>query len=145
MENHPGPGSPNSNSAFLLLTSRFRAASAAGECAALGEQLWAPELKTATIQPNLDYLASEGCADDEQFWIAPAQSHARAIDLKGRISNADENTKLPVLCTNSAPFSNSSFQDTSARWQVSVHSNNEYLTGYVYLPLLSNLYCKKRV
>lgn len=127
----PGPGSTNANSAVLLLTSRSQKSAVEG-CAALGETLWSPELKTASIQPNLDYLAFEGCAEDQQYWIASTQSSARTIDGKGHISNVkDSSANLPVLCTQSAPFSNSTFQDPSARWQVSVHSNNEYLTGYV--------------
>jgi hypothetical protein len=130
-----GPTGPNANSAVLLLSSGTPK-SAEADCASLGEQLWAPELKTANIQPNLDYLTFEGCSADQKYLIAGS----RAIDGKGRISKADSNTRLPVLCTQSAPFSNSSFQDASSKWQVSVHSNNEYLTGYVSLNLFSRIF-----
>jgi hypothetical protein len=124
-----GPESASADSGVILLTSRSRE-SAAANCAALGEQLWAPELKTASIQPNLDYLAYENkYPADQQYWIAPNTAGPRAINGKGQVLAVSPHLHLPVLCTQSAPFSNSSYQDTSPEWQVTVHSNNEYITG----------------
>ncbi|KUJ14597.1 cholinesterase [Mollisia scopiformis] len=108
--------------------------SAADDCAALGEQLWSPPTATTNIQPNLDYLTySSNYSSDQQYWIAPQNSTPRAIDGLGHIwdnSTLSPHSRLPAFCTQSAPFSNSSFQDPSRRWQVTVHSNNEYLTGF---------------
>ena len=127
-----GPQSPSADSGVILLTSRS-GASAAADCATLGEQLWAPELKTASIQPNLNYLTYENqYRASQQYWIASNSRGPRAIDGEGHVTGVSPHLHLPALCTNSAPFSNISYQDTSPRWQVTVHSNNEYLTGWVY-------------
>ena len=125
----PGPESQSADSGLILLTSRSWE-SAAVNCATLGEQLWRPELRTASIQPNLDYLTYEAkYSASQQYWIAPAKSGPRAIDGEGHIKAVNPHLDLPALCTQSAPFSNSTYQDTSPQWQVGVHSNNEYLTG----------------
>lgn len=116
---------------MILLTSRSRE-SAATDCTALGEQLWAPELKTASIQPNLNYLTYENeYSATQQYWIAPNAAGPRAINGKSQIAAVSPHLHLPVLCTQTAPFSNSSYQDTSPEWQVTVYSNNEYITGCV--------------
>jgi hypothetical protein len=52
---HTGSGSPLSSSGLILLSSASQS-NAVARCQALGEQLWAPELGTAIIQQNLDYL-----------------------------------------------------------------------------------------
>jgi hypothetical protein len=56
---------------------------AASACAALGEQLWSPELKTSSIQPNLDY------------------SHMR---YKRFFENLPKNQHLPRFCHIKTPF-----------------------------------------
>ncbi|KAI0480490.1 Alpha/Beta hydrolase protein [Xylariaceae sp. FL0804] len=126
-----GAESPSANSAVLLLSEAQPLAEATRSCAALGEQLWSPAAG-ADIQANLNYLAYEGvAAAGSQFWIAPDRAGARAIDVRGDVSAADARRSLPVLCAQSAPFSNATWQDNStARWQVTVESNNEYLTGF---------------
>lgn len=100
-------------------------------CAALSERLWAPELKTASIQPNLDYLTYQGkSGTNDLYWIAPKGSQPRAISARGRLVNAPANTNLSVLCTQTAPFSHATTNDVSEKWQVTVKSNNEHLTGF---------------
>jgi hypothetical protein len=104
---------------------------ASDSCQALGEQLWSPELKTSSIQTNLNYLKYNEDADDcSQYWIASKGSISRAITADGVISQVKSSLELPVLCTQSAPFSNETTKDSSEKWQVTVRSNNEYLTGY---------------
>lgn len=126
-----GPQSPSAGSGLIVLTSQSRE-SAAANCAALGEQLWRPEWNTASIQPSLDYLTYENKYHaGQQYWISPNSADYRAIDRHGYIKIVSPHLHLPALCTQSAPFSNSTYQDTSRQWQVTVHSNNEYLTGYV--------------
>ncbi|KAE8445400.1 hypothetical protein EG329_013413 [Mollisiaceae sp. DMI_Dod_QoI] len=128
-----GPQSPSADSGVILLTARSRE-SAADACTALGEQLWSPGTDTTSIQPNLDYLAyTSNSSTNQLYWIAPSNNNPRAIDSQGNIvdnSTLNPHSRLPAFCTQSAPFSNSSFQDNSARWQVTVHSNNEYITGF---------------
>ncbi|PMD26025.1 alpha/beta-hydrolase [Hyaloscypha hepaticicola] len=128
-----GSESPSADSDVILLSPRSRIY-AASACAALGEQLWSPELKTSSIQPNLDYLTSGGqFSADQQYWIASTRNTSRAIDGHGNIANTSTTLsaylQLPILCTQSAPFSNSTYQNTSSQWQVTVYSNNEYITG----------------
>lgn len=126
-----GTSSPSASSGVILLGRRSLEDAASG-CEELGEQLWSPELGTASIQVNLDYLKYQQKADDaSQFWIASSEDKARAIGSSGSVTFVDSGLRLPALCTQSAPFSNQSVQDTSDRWQVKVHSNNEDYTGSV--------------
>ncbi|KAI0841602.1 alpha/beta-hydrolase [Hypoxylon sp. FL0890] len=122
-------GSASSSGLLLLEARSLEDASEA--CEAVGEQLWSPELKISNIQSSLNYLkliASD--LSSSQFWIASKNRSTQAIDMDGRISPAKPDAKLPVICTQSAPFSNETSQDTSERWQVKVTSNNETLTGF---------------
>lgn len=136
---HLGPQSPSADSGVILLTPRSQV-SASAACTELGETLWIPESKTANIQLNLNYLTFCGNSRNQKYWIAPSETAARTIDGEGQIAEAvDSGTHLhlPALCTQSAPFSNITTQDDSTRWQVEVHSNNEYLTGQdLQLPAL---------
>jgi hypothetical protein len=114
----------------LVLEPRSFAA-ASQSCTALGEQLWYPELGTSSIQKNLDYL--QYLEDTEKllkFWIGPYNLSVRTIDTNGRVSHMPRERELPVLCTQTAPFSDPISQDTSRQWRVTVHSNNEHVTGY---------------
>jgi hypothetical protein len=113
--------------------SRRSQSDAAAACQALGEQLWSPELKTASIQPNLDYLKYQGkISDSTLLWIGSSNNESRAIDASGKVADVDAGLHLPVLCTQTAPYATASAQpNTNAQYQVSVHSNNEDYTGYV--------------
>ncbi|KAI9050625.1 hypothetical protein LZ554_005784 [Drepanopeziza brunnea f. sp. 'monogermtubi'] len=125
-----GAQSPTADSGVILLTPRSQV-SAASACEALGEQLWSPELSISGIQGNLEYLAyQEKYSDDQLYWIASNGSEARAVTGNGQLAVASPDSLLPALCTQSAPFSDISSQDTSSRWQVTVHANNEYITGF---------------
>lgn len=124
-----GASSPVSNSGVLLLEARSLE-NAGKTCEAVGEQLWSLKLGTKSIQANLNYLKYvDPDLGLSQFWVASGNQSARAIDIYGRIVHAEPEAKLPVLCSQSAPFSNVTAQDTGERWQVTVNSNNEFLTG----------------
>lgn len=116
----------------MILLSRRSRSDAAAACQALGEQLWSPELKTASIQPNLDYLKYQGkIGDSTLLWIGSANNESRAIGASGKVTDVDAGLRLPALCTQTAPFATASSQpNTDAQYQVSVHSNNEDYTGY---------------
>ncbi|KAI1393824.1 alpha/beta-hydrolase [Hypoxylon trugodes] len=119
-----------SKSGVLLLEARSLDA-ACKACKAVGEDLWSPESGIENIKKNLDYLKYvDSGSDDSRFWIASNNGSAQAIDLDGNTSRARPDVELPVLCTQSAPFSNETSQDASEKWQVTVKSNNEVLTGY---------------
>ncbi|KAI1376724.1 alpha/beta-hydrolase [Hypoxylon crocopeplum] len=122
-------GAASSSGVLLLEAHSLKDAGEA--CEAVGEQLWSPELGIENIQNVLNYIKHVASnLGLSQFWIAPENESARVIKADGRTSLVKSLAKLPVLCTQTAPFSNETFQDTSEKWQVTVKSNNEYLTGF---------------
>jgi hypothetical protein len=106
-------------------------------CAKLGEQLWRPrsgkgkrKRDTAAL-PFADYLQYDGTANaSSKFWVS-ADSGSNSVDISGRYGKAStaSNSRLPDFCTNTAPFSTQSSQDTSAKWQISLDVNGQTLTG----------------
>jgi hypothetical protein len=127
---HPGAFSPTADSAVIVLGEPRSYRDAAAACQALAEELWYPELGTAGIQSILDYIKySKIYPGASQFWIGAKQNTTRAIDDLGHLAGVGQGANLPVLCTQTAPFSNETSEVTSEKWQVTVHSNNEYLTG----------------
>ncbi|SPO02957.1 related to cholinesterase [Cephalotrichum gorgonifer] len=125
-----GPASPTADSAIILLGSKMTLRDAEAACAALGEQLWAPELGASSIRPNLDFLRYQN-KSRAGLWIAPANGTARSISTSGDISGGHEETaRLPALCTQTAPFSSGTIRDTSEQWRISIRANDEELVGY---------------
>lgn len=114
----------------MILLGRKTHKDAVSSCEALGEQLWSPKRNASSIQPNLDYLKYQGKIGNSSLWIASSDDTPRSISLSGGVSITDAGQRLPVLCSQSAPFANGNAQDTSEKWQVSVSSNNENYTGY---------------
>ncbi|CAG8083947.1 unnamed protein product, partial [Penicillium nalgiovense] len=122
--------SPLSGSGFLVLDARPWQ-EATESCQKIGETLWGAGSSYKNIQNDLDYLVFQGkYTRNQRFHTASDHRKLSTIDTNGRVNKASAHEKLPVLCTQSAPLSNSTFQDTSAQWQVTVHSNDEYLTGF---------------
>ena len=72
------------------------------------------------------------------LWTAADHGHSskygpakcRAIRPDGHGQQVDCNTKLPVLCTQSAPASNFTFADTSRTYQISQRTGSQSLVGY---------------
>ncbi|KAJ6187575.1 hypothetical protein N7519_002483 [Penicillium mononematosum] len=122
--------SPLSGSGILVLDARPWQ-EATESCQKIGETLWGAGSSYKDIQNDLDYLVFQGkYTRNQRFWTASDHRKLSTIDTNGRVNKVSANEKQPVLCTQSAPLSNSTFQDTSAQWQVTVHSNDEYLTGF---------------
>ncbi|KAJ5960246.1 uncharacterized protein N7479_007396 [Penicillium vulpinum] len=122
--------SPLSGSGILVLDARPWQ-EATESCQKLGGTLWGTESSYRDIRNGLDYLVFQGkYTRSQRFWTASDHRKLSTIDTNGRVNKASAKEKLPVLCTQSAPLSNSTFQDISAQWQVTVHSNDEYLTGF---------------
>ena len=131
---HQGENGTLATSGVIVL-SRQTYADAASACQALGEQLWAPDHQTNSIQRTLDYLVyQKKVTADSTFWVASQGVNFRAIDGRGHVEMVDPTLKLPVLCTQTAPFSYADRQDTSEKWRVSVNANNEELVGYGQMP-----------
>ncbi|KAK4123150.1 alpha/beta-hydrolase [Parathielavia appendiculata] len=133
-----GPASPYADTAVILTDARPYQDVSQGVCAKLGEQLWRPRpgkghKRTDTAElPFADYLKYDGTASaSSKFWIS-SDSGSDCMDVSGRFSKAStaSNSRFPGLCTNTAPFSTESSQDTSAKWQISLDVNNQTLTGF---------------
>lgn len=128
-----GANGPASGSGALLLEARSLK-DARSACEAVGEQLWPAELGTKSIQTSLDYLKYTGSdLGTPQFWVASGSQGVKAVNINGSVFKPQSSAQLPVLCTHSAPFSNETSQDTSEKWQITVKSNNESLTGYIQI------------
>ncbi|KAJ5130945.1 uncharacterized protein N7515_006984 [Penicillium bovifimosum] len=122
--------SPLADSGVVVLDAR-NWQEATESCQKLGESLWDIASGHQDVQNNLDYLVYQGkYHHGQQFWTASNHRKLSTIDTNGRINRASAHERLPVICTQRAPYSNMTFQDTSAQWQVTVNSNNEYITGF---------------
>lgn len=103
---------------------------ATASCQTLGESLWAVNSNFSNIQHDLDYLVYQHkYTRTQRYWIASVQNTPSTINVDGRITHASPDTHLPVLCTQSAPYSTPNSKNTNATWQVGVSSNNEHITG----------------
>ena len=131
-----GAASPDADSAVILTDARSYQDVSQSVCAKLGEKLWKPKpgnCKRATpALPFSDYLKFDGKADgSSKFWVN-SDSGSNAVDIAGRPSKVDSgsNSRLPGLCTNTAPYSTQSFQNSTSQWQISLDVNGQTLTGY---------------
>lgn len=125
----PESESPLSGSGVLVLGPRTWQ-EATESCLELGETLWKSDADSKIIQTDLEYLVHLGTYSPEQrFWTASHNQKPSTINAAGQINYASPKKRLPVICTQTAPYSNSTFQDTSGNWQVVVESNNRHLTG----------------
>ncbi len=129
-------GAPNDGSAAILVNqpSAFNAASIS--CQLLGETPWRPENGsfTTALQHALSYRRFQGLAPaGQQYWVGKQQVEddgCRAIDALGNVTGVDCQRELPMLCSQSAPVSNSSAADTSDAWRVVQAVNGTLMTGY---------------
>lgn len=79
----------------------------------------------ASIQPVLNYLVYRNhSVIADAFWIRTG-----TISGQGLVVGGGGNALLPVICTQTAPYSNNSLADTGGKWQVSVRSNGEDVIG----------------
>ncbi|KAK0732802.1 Alpha/Beta hydrolase protein [Apiosordaria backusii] len=125
-----GADSPFADSAVLITESHVSNSGFEKICSGLGEQPWSESKKKGgktVLQPLFDYLRYEKRASSSsRYWIAGRKT----IDVDGDVDSTKSRDEFAGLCTNKAPFSNETFQDTSSKWQVSVDVNNQTLTGF---------------
>jgi hypothetical protein len=127
-----GPSSPNAEFGFIYLSEKHAYSSAASACRALGESLWDPWAGTGKGLRFDDTLLKLLKAEVEESlgaWVAEKEGKPYRLLGSGALEVYKQSVELPVLCTQSAPFSNSSYQDKDVRWQVEVSANNENLVG----------------
>jgi hypothetical protein len=78
----------------------------------------------------LGHLTYDSPLDGDQlYWVAAAPGRCQASNADGEISVVSCLEKLPGLCTQSAPFSNVSYADTSSKWQVTVQAGQQNIIG----------------
>jgi hypothetical protein len=115
-------------------------------CAALSESLWTPpaDVKTADFLDYLSYQTKHGEETrqkretslrpiEQRYYVAGSGFHkaCKSIDLaSGKARSTDCNTKLPALCTQSAPLSYVNITDMSPRRQTSVSSGKAVYNGW---------------
>ncbi|KAK7710132.1 hypothetical protein SLS57_008471 [Botryosphaeria dothidea] len=125
--NHPGNLSTHDAAAIVLSTPQTLE-EARSNCAALGEQLWAP---LANSSKGVSALSLGYLGHAPLYWIdETAGQTGQAINQVGLISVADRHAKLPALCTQSAQLSTISDANTSRRWQTGVKTGGQQVTGY---------------
>jgi len=126
---HTKSSSPWSRSGVILLDA-MPLVKATDVCRILGESLWATQSGFSNIQHDLEYLVFQRkFSGSQQYWIAPIQGVPSTIDAYGEIRESFPSIHLPVLCTQSAPYSTADTKDTNSTWQVAIQSNNENITG----------------
>jgi carboxylesterase type B len=118
---------------------------AAQTCQALSESLWSPSKQNfgAGLNSSLAYEVYAGhYASNQLFWIAAeskhwsgpwqhhSMQHCQAMDVHGHCHDVNCEEHLPVLCTQSAPASTSTFANTSAAFQVAQSVREQTLIGY---------------
>ncbi|KAK3990246.1 putative cholinesterase [Cladorrhinum sp. PSN332] len=134
-----GPNSPNADASLIVTDTPLSRDNYERVCSSLGEQPYPLNRSantTNSLKPLLDYLKFEGRAkaSSSQFWIGGSPENV--INTSGRAATQFKSSErkkallLQGLCTNTSPFSNESFQDTSLRNQISVQVNNQTLTGF---------------
>ncbi|CZR63589.1 related to cholinesterase [Phialocephala subalpina] len=121
-------------SAGILLSEPRNFELAKAACSLLGEQLWSPEsqdFKTG-LNNSLSYQTFlDKVPSSQLFWVSPNQAQScRALDFKGHLSEVSCTAWLPTICTQSAPFSNSTYANTSSPLQLTLNAGNQTLTGY---------------
>ena len=103
----------------IVLDTSHNHTTAVSKCAALGTTLWNPDSYSQdfTYLQYLDY----GKLPDQAavFWVE-SNSTCRAISTKGELKDYPCNTRLPVLCSNTA---------TDGTRQVAITTNNATIVG----------------
>lgn len=105
-------------------------------CKLLHESLWNPDAQDfeSSLNTSLAYQVFQGLADEDTlYWVAKEEADSeacRAINPKGEVSDLECMSKIPALCTQTAPLSNSSLADNSTSWQVTQTVDKVQLTGY---------------
>ena len=125
-----GDASPRGE-AVIVLGNRGSRKDAQASCEALGENLWDP---TSDGQGDefLDYLGYKDRGHTPgRYWIAGNRGHnGLSITPQGKIKPEKLSSKLPAICTHSAPNTyTEDGADTSERWHTTVKTGDLEVTG----------------
>ncbi|KAK3115632.1 hypothetical protein LTR53_004839 [Teratosphaeriaceae sp. CCFEE 6253] len=112
--------------AVIVLSSPMTEPEAAAACAALGESLWAPSQSNGDFLGFLSYRGENG-----PYWIAGRQGPRCKTSTADGVQDVERCTsKLPVLCSQSAPLSTADSIDNSTAWQTTISVRQQNLTGF---------------
>ncbi|KAI9709541.1 MAG: hypothetical protein M1820_003301 [Bogoriella megaspora] len=127
-------------SAALLINEAVSYSTANASCQSLSESLLPLQNLDfqAGLNQSLAYEVYAGrSASNQLFWVGPnTQLSSKnttacpAIDAAGNVRGINCAEKLPALCSQSAPASNITYADTSARFQVAQKVGSQTLVGY---------------
>lgn len=129
--------------AVLLLSTPKTNAGAISSCVKLGEDLWIP---SSGFPSNnfLKYLEYHGTSSTQLFHIGGHSAKSclcNAITSNGTMCSVSCSKELPVLCSQTAPYSYSNYTtlstyaDIRAQYQTTVHSGDATYTGYAWREL----------
>ena len=111
-------------------------------CAAVHESLLTlnPANTSFNLTSALGHLVGDAYFHPSQrYWVGSTDGQCVSTNNIGQVNVTSCEEVLPVLCTQTAPFSNITYADTSSAWQVKVQSRAQTITGYVYtLPSTSS-------
>lgn len=125
--------------AVIVLGNAQTQAQARKACAALAESLWTPpsSAKDAVFLTYLNYQRGLDREDrqthGQRYYISGKDSHGscKSIDSSsGHVQSVACKTKLPALCTQSAPLSYVNKTDTSVASQTQVTGGKAVYTGW---------------
>ncbi|CRK19728.1 hypothetical protein BN1708_000393 [Verticillium longisporum] len=126
---------PSSGSGAVLIDRVQDQASALKACGQLSEALWSgegEELSFASLKTSLTYeVYQKNYPSNAKFWIASGDGcKCRAIGTDGSLHRQKCSDRLPVLCSQSAPVSSATADDTSSSFQVTQKVGDAQFTGY---------------
>jgi hypothetical protein len=85
------------------------------------------------LTSTLGHLVGNASLNPSQrYWVGSTDDQCVSTNNIGQVSVTSCEEVLPVLCTQTAPFSNITYADTSPIWQVGVQSGGQTITGCVY-------------
>ncbi|KAF2745581.1 alpha/beta-hydrolase [Sporormia fimetaria CBS 119925] len=126
-------GNPTKRTGGALLLEPSTYALASKRCAELNEQLWAPKISNFNtgLNSSLSYQAYLDHGND-LYWISSPSfgNQCNAITNKGHLRTVSCDNVIPALCTQSAPITQAGQADTSTKYQITVESGKQNLTGY---------------
>lgn len=112
--------------AAIVLSTPMTEPEAEAACSALGELLWYPDVSNGAF---LGYLAYENMSGP--YWIAGRQGPSCKTFTADGVQGLEHCPNLlPALCTQSAPLSNLSYADNSTKWQTTVSTGQQSITGF---------------
>ncbi|KAF2475679.1 alpha/beta-hydrolase [Lindgomyces ingoldianus] len=115
--------------AVIVLSTPQSQDKARSNCAAIGETLWALGNSTKDLG-FLRYLDYDKTTNERSVHWIGGSSGCRAITPEGEIQTISCGTQLPALCSQSAPLSSPADADAGPKWQTSINTGIQTITGF---------------